>query len=113
MDEDSLKVVMDKLRALYPSLTDTEIKTSSLEELTSHDLMAKLGTVKIIVEDDSDTFANAVEKFIESTDLSSSEFEDFDDSPRPSYWPIIQEVGIFAKGRYTRVWIHLCRSPWC
>ncbi len=85
-----VKNTLDKLRAVYPSLNTSALRTTSPESLlTDTSVKAVLGDVKELYAATAESFSKQLMPFVNSETANG----------KMKYWPLIKVVRVYTKAR--------------
>ncbi|GAD94993.1 hypothetical protein NFIA_000950 [Paecilomyces variotii No. 5] len=88
---------LDKIRAVYPSLTKEEILASSVEKLLNDPKLADaFGTTLVFEEEDAKKFYQRLKSYVDSKEKRRARKKDAQ-KDEPEWWPLIRVVKIYVK----------------
>ncbi|KDQ10535.1 hypothetical protein BOTBODRAFT_163630 [Botryobasidium botryosum FD-172 SS1] len=90
---DESRVAWDKVHAVYPALALSSLTAMSVDQLLGTDpaIIERLGRVKNIRAEDSETFRKEIQSYVSSQNGSSDKRKAKND---PALWPLIRQVKI-------------------
>ncbi|KAL1846905.1 hypothetical protein Plec18167_001538 [Paecilomyces lecythidis] len=88
---------LDKIRAVYPSLTKEEILASSVEKLLNDPKLADtFGTTLVFEEENANKFYQRLKSYVDSKEKRRGRKKDAQ-KDEPEWWPLIRVVKIHVK----------------